>query len=202
MPSWFESGSRHADSVNETWFEFVNVAVSDLAELGALVAGAERKPTRPDAVAVSKRPTASAPRTAVIFPPLKARFLIPVPSSVVDSCARRSRGRVQVSGGGRPLVGALSPSRSDSCRRHGHSQMSLGPSESLQQTAIAVSGAYCNCLRGRRIGLRPLIDRVWTRAYASGASGRGAISGNRLRPDPDRRRRRGISRVRRHPARP
>jgi hypothetical protein len=66
--------------VNETWFEFVNVAVSDLADAGPLAAGAERKLVRPDAVAVSKRPTAIAPRTAVIVAPLKARFLIPVPS--------------------------------------------------------------------------------------------------------------------------
>src|SRR5919108_3466661 len=98
MPSWFESGRRHADSENETWFESVNVAVSDLADAGPLAAGAERRLVRPEAVAVSRRPTASAPRTAVIVAPLKTLFFLPVPSSVIEICARRSRGRVQVSG--------------------------------------------------------------------------------------------------------
>jgi hypothetical protein len=84
MPSWFESGSRQADSVNDTWFDCVKVADSVLADAGRTLCGADRRLVRPPADVVSSRPTASAPRTAVIFAPLKLRFFIPVPSSVVD----------------------------------------------------------------------------------------------------------------------
>src|SRR5437764_1155637 len=124
MPSWFASGSRHADSVNETWFEATNVAAVALADAGRTLCGADGKPVRPAADVVSSRPTASAPRTAVIFVPVKTRFFIPVPSSVVDE--REVPGPGPGLGQGAREANPLS-NRSRARRRHGHSRPSLGP---------------------------------------------------------------------------
>src|SRR5947208_2855455 len=106
MPSLFESGSRHADSVNDTWFDSVKVAASVLADAGRTLWGAERRLVRPAAVVVSSRPTATAPSAAVIVPLRRARFFIPVPSlsrSITRGAGTGSRSRYRGSGGESPL---------------------------------------------------------------------------------------------------
>src|ERR1044072_6979075 len=85
MPSWFASGSRQADSVNETWFDSMNVAVSDRADSGPPVAGADRSVGTPDAVVVSRRPAVTAPIAAASLVALNALPLILLPPSGMSS---------------------------------------------------------------------------------------------------------------------
>src|SRR5437588_13084804 len=59
MPSLFESGSLHADSVNDTWLEFTNVAASRPADAGRTPSGAE--PVRSRMPAAEPASTSPAP---------------------------------------------------------------------------------------------------------------------------------------------
>src|ERR671936_560602 len=124
----------------------VNAAPATFAD-----AAGKRNSTTAAAATNVKRPAyRRRPRLLVIAPP----------SPVVDVACRRSRDGAPDSGAGDRTAGSIL--QPQCFVPQARPLTSVGPSGRFQQTAIARFGAYSSCCMRRPIGLRPIIDTMWT----------------------------------------
>src|SRR5919201_566461 len=145
----------------------VNAAPATFAD-----AAGKRNSTTAAAATNVKRPAyRRRPRLLVIAPP----------SPLVDVARRRSRDGAPDSGAGDRTAGSIL--QPQCFVPQARPLTSVGPSGRFQQTAIARFGAYSSCCTRRPIGLRPIIDTLWTKFDASCASCGGAAEGNSLETD-------------------